>query len=80
MTPSAFQGSRARPAAHQALNRDTFLEGASHLAKVHASLSGEPMRTNLVWMMGAISVAALLGLKSTETLWGVNSKLIARRI
>ncbi|MGD9664945.1 MAG: hypothetical protein AB7U34_07045, partial [Novosphingobium sp.] len=76
MTPGAFQAQKALNAAHDALRSGKSPEEAAHIAKVHASFSGEPMRANLIRMMDHVGIGRLLGLKSTKGLWGADSHLV----
>lgn len=75
MTPGHHQALKAIEVAQHELNRGATLENAARAAKVHASFSGEPMRTNLVRMLDQIGVARLLDLDSTAELWGAASHL-----
>lgn len=76
MTPGAHQANQAILSAKQALLRGASIEEAARIAKTHASFSGEPMRTNLIRMMDRVGIARLLGLATTETLWGSSSDLV----
>lgn len=76
MTPGASQARQALNAARQALVDGKTDDEAARIAKTHASFSGEPMRTNLVRMMDLVGIARLLGLATTRTLWGEDSKLV----
>ena len=76
MTPGSFQADQAHRAAGSALREGKSLQEAGRAAKVHASFSGEPMRTNLIRMMDAVGIASFLGLGSTASLWSVNSDIV----
>lgn len=76
MTPGRFQAVNALRTAQEALQAGQSVESAAEKAKVFASFSGEPMRSNLVRMLDLIGVADLLGLPSTASLWGGNSELV----
>lgn len=69
MTPGAHQAQQALLAAQKALREGRSSDQAIRIAKVHASFSGEPMRTNLVRMMDLVGVADLLRVKTTRSLW-----------
>lgn len=75
MTPGRSQASNALHAAQQALRAGRLVEQAATEAKVSASLSGEPMRGNLIRMLDLIGVARLLGMESTASLWNGQSSL-----
>lgn len=76
MTPGLFQAQQALAAAARALKDGRSIERSGAIAKVHASFSGEPMRSNLIAMLDRIGVAHLLRADSTASLWGANSGLI----
>ena len=76
MTPGAHHAQQALLAAREALLAGKTPLEASRIAKIHASFSGEPMRTNLVRMMDAVGIARLLGLATTRSLWEQDSQLV----
>lgn len=76
MTPGKFQASNSLRCAQHALRHGKSAAEAAADAKVFASFSGEPMRTNLVKMLDSIGVAELLGIFSTARLWGEDNALI----
>jgi hypothetical protein len=75
MTPGRQQMGNALRSAHQSLNSGADEETTAKVAKVFASFSG-PMRSNLIKMLDHIGIARLLGLSSTDALWGNASDLV----
>lgn len=76
MTPGRQQASNALRAAKVALEAGYTIDYASRDAKLHASFSGEPMRSNLIRMLDLIGVPAKLGLQSTSSLWSDDANLV----
>lgn len=76
LTPGEFQANNALSAARAALAQGLPAEEAGRLAKIHASFSGEPMRSNLIQMMDRIGLPRVLGIGSTASLWAADSKLV----
>lgn len=76
MTPGSKQASNALSSAKAALQSGLSIAEASKTAKLQASFSGEPMRTNLVRMLDTIGVQAKLGLRSTVSLWNEDADLV----
>lgn len=75
MTPGRTQATNALRVAKEGLLAGHSLDKVSAEAKVFASFSGEPMRTNLVRMLDLIGVGRLLGLASSGELWSSRSDL-----
>lgn len=76
MTPGRTQATNALRVAKEGLLAGRSLDKVSAEAKVFASFSGEPMRTNLVRMLDLIGVARFLGLASSGELWSSRSELV----
>ena len=76
MTPGLHQARQALLAARSALLNGHSNLNAAKVAKVHASFSGEPMRSNLVAMLDLIGVPKLLGIESTAQLWTDQQHLV----
>ena len=76
MTPGRQQATNALRAAKVALAAGGTDDDASRETKLHASFSGEPMRSNLIRMLDLIGVPAKLGLRSTASLWNDDAKLV----
>lgn len=76
MTPGRYQASGALKASRDALRYGKSAIDAAEAAKVHASFSGEPMRSNLIAMLDEIGVDDWLGVNSTAALWSGSSHLV----
>ncbi|HEY4077202.1 MAG TPA: hypothetical protein VGM26_09760 [Rhizomicrobium sp.] len=76
MTPGRTQATNALRVAKEGLLASHPLELVSREAKVFASFSGEPMRTNLIRMLDLVGVARFLSLASCGELWSSRSDLV----
>jgi len=74
ITPGRQQMGNALQEYHRVAARTGDCTSALEAAKAFASFSG-PMRKNLIAMLDAIGVSALLGLASAETLWSEDQHL-----
>jgi hypothetical protein len=76
ITPGEAQARNALLSARSDLSRGVPTAELLRRAKVHASFSGEPMRSNLIAMLDKVGLATHLGIETTQKLWAADSHLI----